>query len=160
MSRQRSELSSVESELAEAREEVVQVREEAILQEIGIYEYQHPLESSVEYKGRLAELRDQIKTLARGGEAVVGSTDWTVNNSVKEGRKLAGIAPNIAVKVPLTMDGLRTCKALSDDGVMVNVTLCFSAAQALLAAKAGASFISPFVGRLDDIQSEHEGAVA
>lgn len=70
---------------------------------------------------------------------------------LKEGRKLAAIADNIAVKVPLTPDGLRTCKALSDDGVMVNVTLCFSAAQALLAAKAGASFISPFVGRLDDI---------
>lgn len=70
---------------------------------------------------------------------------------LKEGEKLAKIASNIAVKVPLTVDGLKTCKALSDQGVMVNVTLCFSAAQALLAAKAGASFISPFVGRLDDI---------
>eukprot|EP00752_Nemacystus_decipiens_P000189 g189.t1 len=70
---------------------------------------------------------------------------------LKEGEKLAAIAPNIAVKVPLTVDGLRTCKALSTQGVMVNVTLCFSPAQALLAAKAGAAFISPFVGRLDDI---------
>lgn len=70
---------------------------------------------------------------------------------LKEGEKLAAIADNIAVKVPLTIDGLKTCKALSDKGVMVNVTLCFSAAQALLAAKAGAAFISPFVGRLDDI---------
>jgi transaldolase len=70
---------------------------------------------------------------------------------LKEGEKLAKIADNIAVKVPLTVDGLKTCKALSDQGIMVNVTLCFSAAQALLAAKAGASFISPFVGRLDDI---------
>ena len=69
---------------------------------------------------------------------------------LKEGRKLAGLADNIAVKVPLTVDGLRTCKALSADGVMVNVTLCFSANQALLAAKAGATFISPFVGRHDD----------
>lgn len=68
-----------------------------------------------------------------------------------EGRKLAKIAPNIAVKVPLTWDGLQTCKTLSDEGTMVNVTLCFSANQALLAAKAGATFISPFVGRLDDI---------
>jgi transaldolase len=70
---------------------------------------------------------------------------------IAEGRKLAAIAPNIAVKVPLTWDGLKTCKVLSDDGFMVNVTLCFSANQALLAAKAGATFISPFVGRLDDI---------
>lgn len=68
-----------------------------------------------------------------------------------EGRKLAALATNVAVKVPLTMDGLKTCKALADDGIMVNVTLCFSPAQAIMAAKAGASFISPFVGRLDDI---------
>ena len=68
-----------------------------------------------------------------------------------EGRKLAKIADNIAVKVPLTWAGLQTCKALSDEGMMVNVTLCFSANQALLAAKAGATFISPFIGRLDDI---------
>jgi len=70
---------------------------------------------------------------------------------IAEGRKLAAIAPNIAVKVPLTWDGLRACRALSDEGHQVNVTLCFSAAQALLAAKAGATFISPFIGRLDDI---------
>lgn len=70
---------------------------------------------------------------------------------LKEGRKLAAIADNVCVKVPLTPDGLKTCKALSDAGTMVNVTLCFSAAQAILAAKAGATFISPFVGRLDDI---------
>lgn len=70
---------------------------------------------------------------------------------IKEGRKLADIAGNIAVKVPLTWDGLKTCKTLSSEGTMVNVTLCFSANQALLAAKAGATFISPFIGRLDDI---------
>ncbi|WP_128515791.1 fructose-6-phosphate aldolase [Tabrizicola thermarum] len=70
---------------------------------------------------------------------------------IAEGRKLAAIAPNIAVKVPLTWDGLKTCKVLSGEGFMVNVTLCFSANQALLAAKAGATFISPFIGRLDDI---------
>lgn len=70
---------------------------------------------------------------------------------IEEGRKLAKIAPNIAVKVPLTWDGLKACKVISGEGTMVNVTLCFSANQALLAAKAGATFISPFIGRLDDI---------
>jgi transaldolase len=70
---------------------------------------------------------------------------------IAEGRKLAAIAKNIAVKVPLTWDGLKACKVLSGEGFMVNVTLCFSVNQALIAAKAGATFISPFVGRLDDI---------
>jgi transaldolase len=70
---------------------------------------------------------------------------------MREAEILRKIADNVAIKVPLTIDGLRTCKALTDDGTMVNVTLCFSANQALLAAKAGASFISPFVGRHDDI---------
>ncbi len=72
-----------------------------------------------------------------------------------EGRSLATLADNVTIKVPLTPDGLKACKQLSDDGIKVNVTLCFSAAQALLAAKAGATFISPFVGRLDDIG--HDG---
>ena len=70
---------------------------------------------------------------------------------IAEGRKLAEIASNITVKLPLTWDGLKACKVLSDEGKMVNVTLCFSANQALLAAKAGATFISPFIGRLDDM---------
>lgn len=70
---------------------------------------------------------------------------------IAEGRKLAEIADNITIKLPLTWDGLKACKVLSGDGHMVNVTLCFSANQALLAAKAGATFISPFIGRLDDI---------
>lgn len=70
---------------------------------------------------------------------------------IAEGRKLAKIADNITIKVPLTWDGLKACKVLSTEGYMVNVTLCFSVNQALLAAKAGASFISPFIGRLDDI---------
>jgi len=74
----------------------------------------------------------------------------TAPEMISEGRALAAIAPNIAVKVPLTWDGLKACKVLSGEGFMVNVTLCFSANQALLAAKAGASFISPFVGRMDD----------
>jgi transaldolase len=71
-----------------------------------------------------------------------------------EGRVLAKIAKNVAVKVPLTWDGLKACRALTGDGIMVNVTLCFSANQALLAAKAGATFVSPFIGRLDDIGLE------
>lgn len=70
---------------------------------------------------------------------------------MKEAEVLRKIADNIAIKVPLTVDGLKTCKTLTDDGTMVNVTLCFTANQALLAGKAGASFISPFVGRHDDI---------
>ena len=73
---------------------------------------------------------------------------------LKEGLKCAEIADNIAVKVPLTVDGLKTCKVLRAQNIMVNVTLCFSANQALLAAKAGASFISPFVGRLDDVSED------
>ena len=81
--------------------------------------------------------------------AEVTATDHAT--MLAEGRRLAALATNVAVKVPLTVDGLKTCKALSDDGIMVNVTLCFSPAQAILAAKAGAAFISPFVGRLDDI---------
>lgn len=81
--------------------------------------------------------------------AEVTATDFPT--MLAEGRVLAAIADNVCVKVPLTVDGLKTCKALADDGSAVNVTLCFSAAQALLAAKAGARYISPFVGRLDDI---------
>jgi hypothetical protein len=69
---------------------------------------------------------------------------------VKEGDKLAAIAPNVVVKLPLTWDGLRAARAFADKGIRTNVTLCFSAAQAMLAAKAGATFISPFVGRLED----------
>ncbi len=70
---------------------------------------------------------------------------------IAEGRRLAQVADNIAVKVPMTFDGLKACKVLTGEGTMVNVTLCFAATQALLAAKAGATFVSPFVGRLDDI---------
>jgi transaldolase len=73
---------------------------------------------------------------------------------IAEGRHLAEVAGNIAVKVPLTWDGLRACRVLTGEGRMVNVTLCFSANQALLAAKAGATFISPFIGRLDDINMD------
>jgi transaldolase len=81
--------------------------------------------------------------------AEVAATD--AETMIAEGRKLAAIAENVTVKVPLTWDGLRACNVLAKDGTMVNVTLCFSANQALLAAKAGAAFISPFIGRLDDV---------
>lgn len=84
--------------------------------------------------------------------AEVTGTDF--DTMMKEAAVLRKIAPNVTIKVPLIPDGLKCCKALSDDGVMVNVTLCFSATQALLAAKAGATFISPFVGRLDDIGTD------
>lgn len=90
--------------------------------------------------------------------AEVTATDF--ETMLSEGRKLAKIADNVVVKVPLTVDGIRTCKALSDEGTMVNVTLCFSPAQAILAGKAGASFISPFVGRLDDIGHDGMGLIA
>ena len=85
--------------------------------------------------------------------AEVAATEY--NAMMAEAAVLKKIAPNVTIKVPLTPDGLKACHALSSEGTMVNVTLCFSAAQALLAAKAGASFISPFIGRLDDIG--HDG---
>jgi transaldolase len=90
--------------------------------------------------------------------AEVAATDETT--MLAEGRFLAGLAPNIAVKVPLTVDGLKVCRALADEGTPVNVTLCFSAAQALLAAKAGAAFISPFVGRIDDVGGDGMALIA
>ena len=81
--------------------------------------------------------------------AEVAATDY--DGMLAEARVVRSVAKNITVKVPLTPDGLRACRRLTEDGAMVNVTLCFSAAQAILAAKAGATFVSPFVGRLDDI---------
>jgi transaldolase len=81
--------------------------------------------------------------------AEVAATDY--DGMMQEARVLAKIAKNVTIKVPLTLDGLKACKALTSDGTMVNVTLCFTANQALLAAKAGATFVSPFIGRLDDV---------
>ena len=98
----------------------------------------------------ILEVTKEICDLVKGPvSAEVVALD--ADTMLAEGRKMAKIADNIAVKVPLTWAGLQTCKTLSDEGIMVNVTLCFSANQALLAAKAGATFISPFIGRLDDI---------
>jgi transaldolase len=97
-----------------------------------------------------AEVIAEICALTDGPvSAEVVATDYA--GMLKEGKKLAKIASNVAVKLPLTLDGLKACKALTSEGTQVNVTLCFSANQALLAAKAGATFISPFIGRLDDI---------
>ncbi len=100
--------------------------------------------------------RDFIEVIREICEVTPGPVSAEVvaleaESMIEEGRKLAQLAPNIAVKVPLTWDGLRACRVLTGEGRMVNVTLCFSANQALLAAKAGATFISPFVGRLDDV---------
>ena len=98
----------------------------------------------------LSETIKSICSIVNGPvSAEVTATDHPT--MLQEGKYLASLAKNVAVKVPLTIDGLKTCKKLREEQIMVNVTLCFSAAQALLAAKAGASFISPFVGRLDDI---------
>ncbi|AHG48897.1 transaldolase (plasmid) [Rhizobium leguminosarum bv. trifolii CB782] len=96
---------------------------------------------------------DVIKEICQiiDGPVSAEVTAKDVDGMIAEGERLAGIAANVAVKVPSTWDGFRACRALSTRGLTVNVTLCFSANQALLAAKAGATFISPFVGRLDDL---------
>jgi len=99
------------------------------------------------------DMAETIKTICSlvSGPVSAEVTATELPEMINEGKYLASLAKNVAVKVPLTVSGLKACKALREQGTMVNVTLCFSAAQALLAAKAGASFISPFVGRLDDI---------
>ncbi len=107
--------------------------------------------SLIKKSGRdILEVTKEICDLVEGpvsAEVIATEADAMIT----EGRKLAEIASNIAVKLPLTWDGLKACKVLTGEGKMVNVTLCFSVNQALIAAKAGASFISPFIGRLDDI---------
>ncbi|MEO1796906.1 MAG: fructose-6-phosphate aldolase [Pseudomonadota bacterium] len=107
--------------------------------------------SLIKKSGRdILEVTKEICDLVEGPvSAEVVATE--ADAMIAEGRKLGEIAPNITVKLPLTWDGLKACNILTNEGKMVNVTLCFSANQALLAAKAGATFISPFIGRLDDI---------
>ncbi len=100
----------------------------------------------------LAVIREICALVPGPVSAEVTATDHPT--MLAEGRKLAALAANVAVKVPLTPDGLKTCRALADEGTPVNVTLCFSAAQAILAAKAGAAYVSPFVGRLDDVGTD------
>jgi transaldolase len=116
--------------------------------------------SLVHKSGRdfLEVVREIAGVVAGPVSAEVVATDY--DGMMREAGVLRKIAKNIAVKVPLTPDGLKACKALTGDGTMVNVTLCFSAAQALLAAKAGATFISPFVGRLDDVGSDGMSLIA
>lgn len=116
--------------------------------------------SLIAQSGRnILEATAEICALVDGPvSAEVTATDY--ETMLAEGKKLAAIAENVTVKVPLTIDGLRVCRELSDAGTMVNVTLCFTAAQAMLAAKAGASFISPFVGRLDDIGADGMNLIA
>ncbi|OWJ56374.1 fructose-6-phosphate aldolase [Inquilinus limosus] len=108
---------------------------------------------------KFLDLIPQICEVVNGPvSAEVAATDF--DTMLAEGRKLSKIAKNIAVKVPLTPAGLKVCRTLSDAGTMVNVTLCFSAGQAILAAKAGATFISPFVGRLDDVGEDGMALIA
>jgi transaldolase len=123
----------------------------AELNELGMVDGVTTNPSLIMKSGRdILEVTKEICDLVKGPvSAEVVATDATT--MIAEGRRLAEIAENIAVKVPLTWDGLKACKVLTDEGRMVNVTLCFSANQALLAAKAGATFISPFIGRLDDL---------
>ncbi|MDX2073385.1 MAG: fructose-6-phosphate aldolase [Alphaproteobacteria bacterium] len=105
------------------------------------------------------EVIKEICTIVSGPvSAEVTATD--APGMIKEGEKLARIADNVTIKVPLTWDGLKACKHFTSKNIMVNVTLCFSAAQAILAAKAGATFISPFVGRLDDIGESGIGLIS
>ena len=109
--------------------------------------------------GKFLDVVKQICEVVAGPvSAEVTATDH--KTMLADGKKLAKLAKNVCVKVPLTVDGLKTCKALSGEGIPVNVTLCFSPAQALLAAKAGATFISPFVGRLDDIGTDGMALIA
>src|SRR5438093_4615342 len=102
-----------------------------------------------DFKANLKKICEIVKGPVSGE---VTATDFA--GMMREGHDIAKIDPNMVVRVPLTRDGIRACKALSGERIRVNVTLCFSAAQALLAAKAGATFVSPFVGRLDDIATD------
>ncbi|MEM0937720.1 MAG: fructose-6-phosphate aldolase [Pseudomonadota bacterium] len=104
------------------------------------------MKSGRDFKDVVAEIAGIVE-----GPVSAETVALDAEGMIAEGRELAKIGSNIAIKVPLTMAGLKACKTLRDEGRMVNVTLCFSANQALLAAKAGASFISPFIGRLDDV---------
>lgn len=131
---------------------VAEIREAASL---GILDGVTTNPSLVAKEGRdfVAVLREIVSLVNGPISAEVTATDR--EGMLREGRELAGIHPNIVVKVPLTLAGLQACKSLRNDGIRVNVTLCFSPNQALLAAKADATYVSPFVGRLDDIS--HDG---
>jgi transaldolase len=106
-------------------------------------------EGDVDFKEHIGKICEMVK-----GDVSVEVTSLDTEGMLKEGRDYAKIAPNAVIKVPLTLDGLKACRTLRDEGTKVNVTLCFSAAQAILAAKAGATYISPFIGRLDDVATD------
>src|SRR4029079_14233166 len=103
-------------------------------------------EGDVDFKEHIAKICAIVK-----GDVSAEVTSLDTEGMLREGREYAAIAPNVVVKCPLTPDGVQATRQLTSEGIKVNVTLCFSAAQAILAAKAGAAFISPFIGRLDDI---------
>ena len=121
------------------------------LSELGLIDGVTTNPSLILKSGRdITEVTKEICDIVDGPvSAEVAATEY--DEMVREGKVLAKIADNICIKLPLTLDGLRACRTLSGEGHAVNVTLCFSANQALLAAKAGATFISPFIGRLDDM---------
>jgi transaldolase len=106
-------------------------------------------EGDVDFKTHLAKICATVK-----GDISAEVTALDADGMLREGREFAAIAPNVVVKVPLTLEGLKACRQFTAEGTGVNVTLCFSPAQALLAAKAGAKYISPFIGRLDDVATE------
>jgi transaldolase len=128
--------------------EIAEIRE---LAEIGLLDGVTTNPSLVHKSGRdfIEVLKEIVKVCPGPVSAEVVGLDYAT--MMREAEVLRKVAKNIAIKVPMTPDGLKACKALTGDGTMVNVTLCFSAAQALLAAKSGATFISPFVGRHDDV---------
>ena len=128
--------------------EIAEIRE---LADAGLLDGVTTNPSLVHKSGRnfIEVLKEIVEVCPGPISAEVVALDY--ESMIREAEVLRKVAKNIAIKVPLTPDGLKACKALTGDGTMVNVTLCFSAAQALLAAKAGASFISPFVGRHDDV---------
>jgi transaldolase len=103
-------------------------------------------EGDVDFKDHVKKICDIVK-----GDVSAEVTSLDTEGMLSEGREYAKIAENVVIKVPLTLDGLKACRTFREEGTKVNVTLCFSAAQALLAAKAGATYISPFIGRLDDV---------
>jgi transaldolase len=103
-------------------------------------------EGNVDFKQHIAAICEIVQ-----GDVSAEVTSLDLDGMLREGREYARIAPNVVVKCPLTRDGLKATRRLTDEGTKVNVTLCFSAAQAILAAKAGAAYISPFIGRLDDV---------
>ncbi|MCL6283868.1 fructose-6-phosphate aldolase [Ruegeria sp. 2012CJ41-6] len=140
--------------------DTAEINEIAELNDLGMVDGVTTNPSLILKSGRdILEVTKEICDLI-GGPVSAEVVATEADDMIAEGRKLAKIAPNIAVKVPLTWAGLKTCKTLTDEGHMVNVTLCFSANQALIAAKAGATFISPFIGRLDDINMDGMDLIA